>query len=260
MFVFFLLSGRLLEQRLRNRTAGALEALVRRLPPTVERVGADGQGERVPVRRLAVGDRIRLHPGEVFPADGEILAGQTQVDEALLTGESTPLARRAGEAVIAGSANLDGVVLVRVVGTGADTRYGQIVALMERASHEKPPLARVADRIATPFLLAVIVAAAGAAWWWWPHGAGQALGVAVAVLIVTCPCALSLATPAAALAAAGALARRGILVQRLEALEAAAAVDTVVFDKTGTLTTDRMALRAVRTRDGTSGTQALAGR
>ncbi|MDE2605307.1 MAG: cadmium-translocating P-type ATPase [Burkholderiales bacterium] len=258
MFVFFLLSGRLLEQRLRNRTAGALEALVRRLPPTVERVAADGQGERVPVRRLAAGDRIRLHPGEVFPADGEILAGQTQVDEALLTGESTPLARRAGEAVIAGSANLDGVVLVRVDRLGADTRFGQIVALMERASHEKPPAARVADRIATPFLLAVIVAAAGAAWWWWPQGAGQALGVAVAVLIVTCPCALSLATPAAALAAAGALARRGILVQRLEALEAAASVDTVVFDKTGTLTTDRMALRAVRTRAGTSGAQALA--
>lgn len=248
MFVFFLLSGRLLEQRLRDRTAGALEALLRRLPDTVERVAADGTSERVPVRRIAVGDRLRLQPGQVFPADGELLEGSTQVDEALLTGESTPLPRHAGQAVIAGSANLSGAVLVRVDRVGAATRFGQIVALMERASHEKPAVARLADRIATPFLLAVLLAAGAAAWWWWPQGPGHALGVAVAVLIVTCPCALSLATPAATLAAAGALARRGILVRRLEALEAGAGIDTVVFDKTGTLTIDRMAVRAVRTR------------
>jgi Cu2+-exporting ATPase len=116
----------------------------------------------------------------------------------------------------------------------------------------------MADRIASPFLVAVVLAAAGAAWWWWPEGPAQAIGVAVAVLIVTCPCALSLATPAATLAAAGALARRGILVRRLEALEAGAAVDTVVFDKTGTLTTDRIAVRAVRTRPGLQAQDALA--
>jgi Cu2+-exporting ATPase len=258
MFVFFLLSGRLLEQRLRNRTAGALEALVRRLPDTVERVAADGTAERVPVRRVAVGDRIRLQAGEVFPADGEVLEGDTQVDESLLTGESTPLPRHAGQPVIAGSANLAGTVLVRVDRVGAATRYGQIVALMERASHDKPPLARLADRFATPFLACVLFAAAAAAWWWWPQGPGHALGVAVAVLIVTCPCALSLATPAATLAAAGALARRGILVRRLEALEAGASVDTVVFDKTGTLTADRIAVRQVRTRPGVGAEEALA--
>jgi P-type Cu2+ transporter len=249
MFVFFLLSGRLLEQRLRDRTAGSLEALMRRLPDTVQRVQADGSSERVPVRRLAVGDRIRLQPGEVFPADGRILEGDTQVDEALLTGESTPIPRHAGQPVIAGSANLSGAVLVVVEGVGAATRYGQIVALMERASHEKPAIARMADRIAKPFLMAVLVAAGAAAWWWWPQGPSHALGIAVAVLIVTCPCALSLATPAATLAAAGALARRGILVRRIEALEDGAAIDTVVFDKTGTLTTDRIAVRYVRTRE-----------
>ena len=258
MFVFFLLSGRLLEQRLRDRTAGALEALVRRLPDTVERIAADGTAERVPVRRVAVGDRIRLQAGEVFPADGEVLAGDTQVDESLLTGESTPLPRHAGQAVIAGSANLSGTVLVRVDRVGAETRYGQIVALMERASHDKPALARLADRFATPFLAFVLLAAVAAAWWWWPQGPGQALGVAIAVLIVTCPCALSLATPAATLAAAGALARRGILVRRLEALEAGAAVDTVVFDKTGTLTADRIAVHQVRTRPGVTTEEALA--
>lgn len=258
MFVFFLLSGRLLEQRLRDRTAGALEALLRRLPETVERIAPDGRTERVPVRRLQPGDRVRLHPGEVFPADGELLEGRTQVDEALLTGESTPLPRQAGQAVIAGSANLGGSVVLRVDRIGGATRFGQIVALMERASHEKPPIARLADRIATPFLVAVLLAAGAAAWWWWPEGAGRALGVAVAVLIVTCPCALSLATPAATLAAAGALARRGILVRRLEALEAGASVDTVLFDKTGTLTADRIAVRAIHTREGVTPQQALA--
>jgi Cu2+-exporting ATPase len=185
----------------------------------------------------------------VFPADGQILEGDTQVDEALLTGESTPIPRHAGQPVIAGSANLSGCVLVLVERVGAATRYGQIVALMERASHEKPAIAKLADRIATPFLLAVLAAAAAAAWWWWPQGPSHALGIAVAVLIVTCPCALSLATPAATLAAAGALARRGILVRRIEALEDGAGIDTVVFDKTGTLTTDRIGVRAVRTRE-----------
>ena len=257
MFVFFLLSGRLLEQRLRDRTAGALEALMRRLPEMVERELADGGSERVPLRRLAVGDRIRVRPGEVFPGDGTVLEGESQVDEALLTGESKPLARRAGQAVVAGSHNLSGLLRVRIDRLGDDTRFAQIVQLMERASVEKPRLAQLADRIASPFLLAVLVAAAGAAWWWWPQGPGHALGIAVAVLIVTCPCALSLATPAASLAAAGALARRGVLVRRLEALEAGASIDTVVFDKTGTLTEDRMSVTAVLTRTGVEPAEAL---
>lgn len=257
MFVFFLLSGRLLEQRLRDRTAGALEALVRRLPETVERVGADGGTERVAARRLAIGDRVRIHAGEIFPADGRVLEGETQADEALLTGESRPVPRGPGDPVVAGSANLSGTVMVMVERTGDATRFGQVVALMERASMEKPAIARMADRFASPFLAGVLVAAAGAAWWWWPQGPGHALGIAVAVLIVTCPCALSLATPAATLAAAGALARRGILVRRLEALETGATVDTVVFDKTGTLTAEPMTVSAVQVRDGVAREQAL---
>jgi Cu2+-exporting ATPase len=258
MFVFFLLSGRLLEQRLRDRTAGALDALLRRLPRSVERLRADGGSEQVAVGRLVAGDRVRLRAGEVFPADGVLAEGCTHVDEALLTGESTPLPRHAGQPVVAGSANLAGTVVMVVESTGEATRFGQIVTLMERAAHEKPALARLADRIATPFLAAVLVAAAAAAGWWWPQGPGHAIGIAVAVLIVTCPCALSLATPAATLAAAGALARGGILVRRLEALEAGAAIDTLVFDKTGTLTSDRMTLAAVRTRAGVSEEEALA--
>lgn len=240
MFVFFLLSGRLLEQRLRDRTAGALEALMRRLPDSVERQEADGSFRAVAVRRLAAGDLVRVLPGQAFPADGAVEGGESRVDQSLLTGESKPLLRRAGDGVIAGSHNLTGVLLVRVQRVGAQTRYAEIVTLMEQASVEKPGLARLVDRIASPFLAAVLLAAAGSAWWWWPLGQAHAMAVAVSVLIVTCPCALSLATPAAMLAGAGALARRGVLVRKLQALESCAAVDTVIFDKTGTLTEDRM--------------------
>ncbi|MBA3056967.1 MAG: cation-translocating P-type ATPase [Gammaproteobacteria bacterium] len=258
MFVFFLLSGRWLELRLRDRTAGALEVLMNRLPDSVARLLGDGSYERVPVRRLVAGDVMRILPGETFPADGVVLQGETTVDEALLTGESRPVARGIGAAVIAGSHNLSSVVQVRVERLGDQTRFAQIVALMESASTTKPPIARLADRIAKPFLLAVLLAAGLACAFWWGRGPGHALMVAVAVLVVTCPCALSLATPAAMLAAAGTLARRGVLVRRLEAFEALAAIDTVVFDKTGTLTCDAMALGSIQTRSGVGPEQALA--
>jgi len=257
MFVFFLLTGRWLELRLRDRTAGALEAVMNRLPDSVERRTGDGSFVRVATRRLAVGDTVRVLAGEAFPADGRITAGHTHVDEALLTGESTPVARAEGGAVTAGSYNLQAPVEVLVESTGAQTRFAQIVALMESASLQKPRLAQLADRIARPFLWAVLVAAGLAAAWWWPTDPGHALMVAVAVLIVTCPCALSLATPVAMLTAAGTLARHGVLVRNLQALEALARVDTVVFDKTGTLTRDAMALRSVHTAPGISADEAL---
>lgn len=258
MFVFFLLTGRWLELRLRDRTAGALEALMNRLPDSVERRGADGVFERVAVRRLSTGDVIRVLPGEAFPADGVILQGNTLADESLLTGESRPLPRGEGGVVIAGSHNLSAAVIVRVKHTGDQTRFAQIVALMESASTSKPQLAQLADRIAKPFLIFVLLAAGGAGAYWWTHDPSHALMVAVAVLIVTCPCALSLATPAAMLSSAGALARRGVLVRRLQGLEALATVNTVVFDKTGTLTRDAFALGEVRTREGVSKQDALA--
>ena len=258
MFVFFLLTGRWLELRLRDRTAGALEALMNRLPDSVERRGADGVFERVAVRRLSAGDVIRVLPGEAFPADGVILEGRTLADESLLTGESRPLPRDKGGFVIAGSHNLAAPVVVEVELTGGQTRFAQIVALMESASTSKPELAQLADRIAKPFLLLVLLAAGGAGAYWWSHDPGHALMVAVAVLIVTCPCALSLATPAAMLASAGSLARNGVLVRRLQGLEALASVDAVVFDKTGTLTRDAFALGEVHTRQGISREDALA--
>ncbi len=258
MFVFFLLTGRWLELRLRDRTAGALEALMNRMPDSVLRRAADGSFERVAVRRLAVDDLMQVHAGETFAADGVIVQGTTQVDESLLTGESHALQRGVGEAVIAGAHNLTGTVLVRAQTVGASTRFAQMVGLMESASLTKPGAAQLADRWAKPFLMGVLLAAAGAAMWWWPHDPAHALMVAVAVLVVTCPCALSLATPAAMLAAAGTLARSGLLVRSLPALETLAAADTVVFDKTGTLTSDTMGLQSVVCRPGLHRDTALA--
>ncbi|HEX5737896.1 MAG TPA: cation-translocating P-type ATPase [Hydrogenophaga sp.] len=257
MFVFFLLGGRYLEFKARDRTAGALDSLMNRLPEVCERQRADGSFESVSVRRLEQGNMVRVQAGQAFPGDGELLSASATVDEALLTGESHPVTRSTGEGVVAGSFNLGGPALVRVDKLGRDTRFAQIVSLMEQASTEKPRLAILADRIATPFLLLVMLAALFAGGYWWQIDQTKALAVAVAVLIVTCPCALALATPAAMLASAGSLARRGILVRRLQAFEALAGIDTVLFDKTGTLTHDRLVLQEVRTRTGTTREEAL---
>jgi len=257
MFVFFLLTGRWLELRVRDRTAGALEALMNRLPDSVERQLSNGEFERVAVRRVLVGDVIRVLPSESFPADGVILQGQTLADEALLTGESHPQARGVGDSVVAGSHNLSGIVTVRVLQVGEGTQFSQIVSLMENASLQKPRLAQLADRIAKPFLIGVLVLAALSAVWWWSTSPSHALMVAVAVLVVTCPCALSLATPAAMLAAAGNLARHGVLLRNLQALEALAEIDTLIFDKTGTLTQDGQHVTQIITADGIAPEYAL---
>jgi len=257
MFVFFLLTGRWLELRVRDRTAGALETLMNRLPDSVERQLPHGAFERVAVRRVLVGDVIRVSPSESFPADGVILQGQTLADEALLTGESRPQSRGVGDTVVAGSHNLSGIVTVRVVQVGEGTQFSQIVSLMENASLQKPRLAQLADRIAKPFLIGVLVLAALSAMYWWPTNPGHALMVAVAVLVVTCPCALSLATPAAMLAAAGNLARHGVLVRNLQALESLAEIDTLIFDKTGTLTQDGQRITRVMTAEGVTPEHAL---
>ncbi len=257
MFVFFLLTGRWLEQRLRDRTAGALGHLMQRLPDSVERQSANGIFERVAVRRLSAGDIVRVLPGEAFPADGTIVVGDTFADEALLTGESRPVPRSVGAQVMAGSYNVAAIVQVRIAHTGKATRYAEIVALMQQASVDKPRLALLADRIAKPFLLFVLLAAVGAAIFWWPVDPARALMAAVAVLVVTCPCALSLATPTAMLTSAGWLAKQGVLVRRLQAIESLADIDTVIFDKTGTLTQAQIGLGTVYTREGISQAQAL---
>ncbi len=252
MFVFFLLTGRWLEQRLRARTSGALDNLMQRLPDSVQRQLPNGEFEQVVLQRLKVGDLVRVLPGQAFPADGLIESGNTFADEALLTGESRPVTRPAGALVMAGSYNLSATVEVRIQQLGQATRYAGIVALMQHAAVDKPRLAQLADRVARPFLWFVMLSALFAAAYWWHIDPARAVMAAVAVLVVTCPCALSLATPTAMLTSAGVLARQGILVRRLQALEALAEIDTVVFDKTGTLTQARMGLGNMVTRDGVS--------
>ena len=236
MFVSFLLAGRYLALRLQGRVADALEGAIGRLPTAVWRVADDGTTTRVALARLRCGDRVRVPVGEAFPADGAVLEGRTAVDEALLTGESRPVEKGPGDDAIAGSLNLRAPVLQRVDRLGPETRYEGIVALLRTALARRPPTLQIADRVAAPFLAGVLVLAAAAAAVWSIVDPTRAVWVAVSVLIVTCPCSLSLAAPVAYLAAAAALVRRGVLVQRLEALEALAALDTVCFDKTGTLT------------------------
>lgn len=243
MFIALLLLARWFELGARHRAAEALEAVAGALPTAAERLREDGSSERVPPEALRPGDSIRVTAGEAFAADGCVAEGRGWVNEALLTGESAPVAKAAGDAVVAGSLNLDGVLVVSVQRVGADTTAQGIVRLMQQAQSQRPLSSGVLDRVAAGFTATVLLLAlaAGLAWWW--IDPSRAMAVAVAVLIVTCPCALTLAAPAAWLTASGALARRGLLLADLSALERLCTVDTVVFDKTGTLSEDRLQLR-----------------
>lgn len=261
MFVTFLLGGRLWEHHLRERIGRELNSLTRRLPVTVERLDADQavQGSRVAVNRLRPGDRIRVAVGEALPADGLILSGESALDEALLTGEVRAVVKRAGDGVLSGSFNLSGPLLVCVTRTGTDSRYGQIIELMERALVQRPAIVQLADRYAQHFLVIVLVLAFGAGLVWWWLGSPMALWIAVSVLIVTCPCALSLAAPVSLLASTNRLLRAGVLVSRPAAIESLAQADHVVFDKTGTLTEPDLRLDHITIlRAGVTEVQALA--
>ncbi len=257
MFVSFLLGARYLEMRARHRAAEEMEGQWAGLPESAERVLGNGAVEVVSALRLSAGDRVRVPLGQAFPADGEIIEGNTFCDESVLTGESLPLWRGMGEAVVAGSINVGSPVDMSVHRVGPDTRLKTIVAMMRTAATQRPALARSADRWAGPFLWVVLLLAAGAAAAWSLVDPSKVLWVAVSVLIVTCPCALSLAAPSTVLAAARAWARRGVMVQRLDAIESLARAEHFFFDKTGTLTLDVPTLikvtltRAGRARLGT---------
>jgi Cu2+-exporting ATPase len=248
MFVFFLLGGRYLELMARKRAAEVSENLVQALPAMATRLSEGArQEELVPVAELEPDDRVLVRPGENIPADGMVLEGRSSVDESLLTGESLPLPKTVGAAVIGGSINIESPLIVRVDKVGQDTALSSILRLLDRAQTEKPRLAQLADRLAGWFVAAVLVLAAATALYWWRHDITQWLPATIAVLVVTCPCALSLATPAALTAATGSLTRLGLLATRGHALETLARATHFVFDKTGTLTLGRPRLLATHT-------------
>ncbi|MFA4969742.1 MAG: heavy metal translocating P-type ATPase [Sulfuritalea sp.] len=248
MFVFFLLSGRYLEMMARQRAARSVETLARAIPAFATRLAAwpcssaDAAGERVAVAELRAGDAVQIRPGETVPADGCVLDGMSAADESLLTGESRPVPKTVGDALIGGSVNTASPLVMRVERVGEATRVAAIQRLMERAAAEKPHLVEMADRVAGHFIVALLLLAVATALAWWWIDPSRALWIFVAVLVVSCPCALSLATPAALTVATGALAARGVLVTRGHAIEALARADRFIFDKTGTLTLGRMTL------------------
>ncbi|GLX12787.1 cation-transporting P-type ATPase [Pseudomonas straminea] len=246
MFALFLLSGRYLERRARERTAAATAQLVKLLPASCLRLDEQGHSQRILLSELQPGDRVLVPPGALLPADGQVLAGQSSVDESLLTGEYLPQSRSVGDAVTAGTLNVEGPLTVEVQALGDATRLSAIVRLLERAQGEKPRLAEIADRVAQWFLLIVLVVAAIVGVVWWQLDASRAFWVVLALLVATCPCALALATPTALTTATGTLHRLGMLLTRGHVLEGLEQIDTLIVDKTGTLTEGRLTLRAVQ--------------
>ena len=246
MFALFLLAGRYLERRARERTAAATAQLVNLLPASCLRLGAAGQSERILLSELRLKDCVLIQPGHVIPADGRIVSGQSSIDESLLTGEYLPQPRSAGDAVTAGTLNVESALTVEVQALGQDTRLSAIVRLLERAQSEKPRLAEIADRASQWFLLFTLIASAAIGLLWWQIDPSRAFWIVLAMLVATCPCALSLATPTALTAATGTLHKLGLLLTRGHVLEGLNQIDTVIFDKTGTLTEGRLTLRAIR--------------
>jgi len=242
MFTFFLLVGRFLELRARQRSSEVADALVKLLPVMAARINANGI-EQVLVNELQLDDLVRVKPGETIPADGVITEGNSSIDESLVTGESYPLRRIESDSVIGGTVNIESPLVVRITKIGEETVLAGIQRLLDRAQTEKPHIALLADKVASIFVAVILVLAITVGLIWWQIDSERAFWIVLSMLVVTCPCALSLATPAAMTAATGALTRLGMLVTHAHALETLAKVDTFVFDKTGTLTHGSLALK-----------------
>ncbi|MBK1885794.1 heavy metal translocating P-type ATPase [Marinobacter sp. DY40_1A1] len=241
MFTFFLLLGRYIEVQARYR-AGLTGNALAGFNPTVATKVTGEETEVVPAHQVKPGDVVRIRPGETLPVDGVILRGQSTLNESALTGEYLPETRIPGDTVHAGSVNGENPLDIQVEKSGAQTRLSGILRILDRVQSEKPPVARMADRIAGKFVGRVLILAP-VVWigWWWA-GADNAFDITLSVLVVTCPCALSLATPTAITSATVKLRRLGFLPTRGHALESMNTIDTVIFDKTGTLTRGKLSL------------------
>jgi Cu+-exporting ATPase len=250
MITVLVLLGQVLELRARQQTSGAIRALLNLAPKTARRLRDDGADEEVTLDLVKTGDRLRVRPGEKVPVDGEVLDGRASIDESLVTGESMPVDKEPGAAVIAGSINRTGSFVMRADKVGADTLLSRIVQMVAEAQRSRAPIQRLADRVSGWFVPAVIGVAAAAFIGWAALGPeprfAYALVAAVSVLIIACPCALGLATPMSIMVGVGRGAHAGVLIKNAEALERFEKIDTLVVDKTGTLTEGRPAVTIVQ--------------
>ncbi|WP_081598809.1 heavy metal translocating P-type ATPase [Tistrella mobilis] len=240
------LLGQVLELRAREHTSGALRALLNLTPKTARRIGADGAEADIAVEDVAIGDRLRVRPGETVPVDGIVEDGRSSLDESMVTGESMPVGRSAGDRVVGGTLNQTSALVIRAEKVGRDTMLARIVQMVADAQRSRAPIQRMADQVSGWFVPIVIVMAllAFAAWGLWGPSPRLAHGLiaAVSVLIIACPCALGLATPMSIMVGVGKGAAAGVLIKNAEALERMEKVDTLVVDKTGTLTEGRPAV------------------
>jgi len=250
VIITLVLLGQVLELRAREQTGGAIRALLDLAPRTATRIGANGNDETISLDQVAEGDRLRVRPGEKVPVDGSILDGRSALDESMITGESMPVSKGAGEGVIGGSINQSGGFVMRAERVGRDTMLAQIVRLVAEAQRSRAPIQRLADIVSGRFVPAVIAVSllAFGAWSIWGPEPRFTYGLiaAVAVLIIACPCALGLATPMSIMVGVGRGAGMGILIRSAEALERMEKVDTLVVDKTGTLTEGKPRVTAIR--------------
>jgi len=246
--VTLVLLGQVLELRARSRTGAAIRALLN-LSPKTARIVRDGNEHDIPLEQVKSGDRLRVRPGEKIPVDGVVFEGTSSVDEAMITGESMPVAKEPGSRVIGGTVNATGSFVMRAEHVGSETLLARIVQMVSQAQRSRAPIQRLADRVAAWFVPAVIACAVLTFVVWSLFGPeprlAHALVNAVAVLIIACPCALGLATPMAIMVGAGRGAKAGVLIKNAEALEILEKVDTLVFDKTGTLTEGKPSVKSV---------------
>ncbi len=243
------LLGQVLELRAREQTSGAIKALLGLTPKQARRINADGAEEDVAVEDIAVGDHLRVRPGEKIPVDGIVIEGRSSVDESMVTGESMPVTKEKDAKLIAGTVNQSGALVLRAEKVGRETMLSQIVQMVAQAQRSAAPIQRLADRVSAWFVPLVLLAAALAFTAWAIFGPepryGFALVAAVTVLIIACPCALGLATPMSIMVGVGRGAQLGVLVKNAAALERMESVDTLVIDKTGTLTEGRPKLTSI---------------
>jgi len=255
VIITLVLVGQVLEQRARERTSGAIQALLNLSPPRARRVSDDGTDEEIDLARVQSGDRLRVRPGEKVPVDGEVLEGRSSVDESMITGEPVPVEKTAGEAVTGGTVNGNGSFVMRATRVGDETLLSRIVAQVAAAQRSRAPIQGLADRVAAIFVPTVVACAIAAFVAWTVAGPGAsglafALLSGISVLIIACPCALGLATPMAVMVGVGRGAGTGILVSDAAALERMAEVDTLVVDKTGTITEGKPHLETVEAAEG----------